>query len=113
MESLAELAARLDRAASTMGQAGTTLAGLDPGSPAFGAAAPGRLGATGRALHALFAGAISARAREAAAAGARLADTALALRWAAAGYLDVDDAVHGRMSGLDRHSPPAAGGDPT
>jgi hypothetical protein len=101
MDNLAELAARLDRAASSMARAGETLAGLDPGSVAFGAAAPGRLGATGRALHALFAGAVGARAREAASAGARLADTAAALRWAAAGYLEVDDAARARMSQLE------------
>jgi hypothetical protein len=106
MDSLAELAAQLDRAAQTMAQAGATLAALDPGSAAFGAAAPGRLGETGRALHALLAGAVGARSREAAGAGARLADMAQAVRWAAAGYLDVDDAVSRRLSGL----PPAAGG---
>jgi hypothetical protein len=106
MDSLAELAAGLDRAAQTMARAGATLAALDPGSVTFGAAAPGRLGETGRALHAHLAGAIAARSREAAAAGARLADTAQALRWAAAGYLDVDDAQRRRLTGL----PPAAGG---
>jgi hypothetical protein len=121
MDSLAELAARLDRAAQAMAQAGATLAALDPGSVAFGAAAPGRLGETGRALHAQLAGAIGARSREAAAAGARLADTAQALRWAAAGYLEVDDAAHRRVSELasepsswERRVPPAAaaGGAP-
>jgi hypothetical protein len=97
MDSLAELAARLDRAAQTMAEAGATLADLDPGSEAFGGAAPGRLGETGRALHAQLARAIGARSQEAAAAGARLADTAQALRWAAAGYLEVDDAARRRV----------------
>jgi hypothetical protein len=93
MDSLAELAASLDRTAQTMTLAGATLAHLDPGGLAFGAAAPGRLGETGRALHDQLVRAIGARSREAAAAGARLADTAQALRWASAGYLEVDDAA--------------------
>jgi hypothetical protein len=93
MDSLVELAARLDEAARAMTRAGTTLAHLDPGGVAFGGAGPGRLGETGRALHNQLVRAIGARSREAAAAGARLADTAQALRWAAAGYLDVDDAA--------------------
>jgi hypothetical protein len=99
MDTLAEFAAQLDRAAQAMAHAGATLAALDPGSVALGAAAPGRLGETGRALHAQLTGAIAARSREAAGAGARLADTAQALRWAAAGYLDVDDAARQRMGG--------------
>ena len=106
MDSLVELAARLDHAAQTMARAGATLAGADPGSVAFGAAAPGQLGETGRALHAQLASAIGARSREAAAAGARLADTAQAVRWAAAGYLEVDGAARQRLA----EPPPAAGG---
>jgi hypothetical protein len=93
MDSLVALAARVDTAAEAMTRAGATLAHLDPGGMVLGAAGPGRLGETGRALHHQLIRAIGARSREAAAAGARLADTAQELRWAAAGYLDVDDAA--------------------
>jgi hypothetical protein len=96
MDSLVELAARLDNAARVMTRAGATLAHLDTGGVVVGAAGPGRLGETGRTLHGHLIRAIGARSREAAAAGARLADTAQALRWAAAGYLDVDHAARRR-----------------
>ncbi|MBX6357233.1 MAG: hypothetical protein IRZ05_15455 [Micromonosporaceae bacterium] len=98
MDSLAELAARLENAAQGMASASAALAALDPGDVAFGAAAPGRLGETGRTLHAQLLGAVGARSREATAAGARLADAAQALRWAAAGYLDVDDEARRRVT---------------
>jgi hypothetical protein len=98
MDSLAELAARLDEAALAMSRAAATLAGLDPGGGPLGVAGPGRLGETGRVLHGQLVEAIGARSREAVAAGARLADTAQALRRAAAGYLDVDSAAGRRTS---------------
>jgi hypothetical protein len=98
MDSLAELAARLDEAALAMSRAGATLAHLDPGGMPLGVAGPGRLGETGRVLHDQLVKAIGARSREAVAAGARLAVTAQALRWAAAGYLDVDSAASRRAT---------------
>jgi hypothetical protein len=77
--------------------AGAALGELDPGARAFGADAPGRLGELGQALHRHCAAALAARAREAAAHGARLVDVATALRDAAAGYADID------RSAADRH----------
>ncbi|GAA4693346.1 hypothetical protein [Phytohabitans rumicis] len=96
MDSLRQLAARFDGAATTLTGASHRLAGLEPPSPAFGDGAPGRLGELGRVLHGQWLGAFGARAREAAATGARLSDAASALRAVAAEYSDVDEAARRR-----------------
>ncbi|HEX6500406.1 MAG TPA: hypothetical protein VF054_15455 [Micromonosporaceae bacterium] len=96
MTSLDELAQRADTAGAALAEASATLGRLDPGARSFGGDGPGRLGELGRALHAVFATALDAREREAAAHGARLADVASALRLVTAGYRDVDDAAHDR-----------------
>ncbi len=111
METLAGLAAHLDDVAEAMARAGAALAGLtgpvgavgegrgalDRDGTAFAEAAPGRLGETGRALHFQLVDAIGARSHEAVVAGARLADAAQALRWAAIGYLDADSSARSRL----------------
>jgi hypothetical protein len=91
MDSPREIAVRVEEAADAVTRAGRVLADLDPGGAAFGAAAPGRLGEMGRTLHAHLSGALAARSREAAVAGARLADTAGHLRRASDRYAEVDD----------------------
>ena len=94
-----DLAARIAALGDELSGASGALSRTDPGPAAFGGAAPGRLGELGRALHARTAGALAARDREAAAAGARLADLAGSLRTAAAGYRDVEDAARRRHQG--------------
>lgn len=97
METLTYLAARLDEAAVTLTGAAHTLVDLGPGSPAFGADAPGLLGDLGRALHGQWITAVGTRAREAAATAARLADAAAAVRAVAGAYADADHAAHRRQ----------------
>jgi hypothetical protein len=96
MDSLRDIAGRVDESADSVSCTSRVLAGLDPGGAAFGAGAPGRLGEIGRTLHAQFVSALAARSREAAAAGARLADTAQHLRWAADRYAEVEDVAQRR-----------------
>jgi hypothetical protein len=62
----------------------------DPGAVAFGGNGSGRLGELGRLLHRQWQAALDARAREAAAHGARVDDVADGLARAAAGYADID-----------------------
>ena len=94
-----DLANRIDAAGDALAGASTTLSLADPGARAFGADAAGGLGELGRALHRQFAAALAARGREAAAHGARLADTAQALRLVAAGYRGAEDETR-RAPGL-------------
>lgn len=101
MDGLVETAAGLDRAAQMMVDAVAVLARLDLGGAALATAAPGQLGETGRALSAQLVVAVSARSREAEAAGARLAEAAQTLRRAAAGYLGADHAARSRIDRLD------------
>jgi hypothetical protein len=96
MDSLRDIAGRVDEAADSMTRAVRVLADLDPGGAAFGAAAPGRLGEIGRALHTHLASALTARSREAATATSRLADTAQHLRRAADRYAEAEDAAQRR-----------------
>lgn len=96
MDSLRELATRFDEAATALTAAGRRLAHLEPPASSFGAGGPGRLGEVGCALHRQWLAAFGARGREAAAASARLADVASALRAIAADYSDVDDAARSR-----------------
>jgi hypothetical protein len=76
--------------------AAATLGRLAPDATAFPAGAPGRLGELAHALHTQLGSALAARAREAAAHGARFADAAAVLRLAAAGYADTDAEVRRR-----------------
>jgi hypothetical protein len=80
-----------------LSDAGAAVAALDPGPWAFGAGGPGALGGLGRDLHALFQRALEARAREAAAHGARLASVADAMGRAGGGYTDVDAEARSRQ----------------
>jgi len=66
---------------------------VDPGPRAFGADGPGRLGELGRALHQHWQRALDARAREAAAHGARLDEAADLLLRVAADYADIDESA--------------------
>lgn len=94
-----ELALRVGALGDEVVSAAPALARSDPGPAAFAGDAAGRLGELGRALHERLAGALAARERESAAAGARLTDLAGALRAAAAGYRGVEDAAHRRHQG--------------
>jgi hypothetical protein len=87
---LDDLAARLDSAGDELAAASTTLSLIDPGARALGADAPGGLGELGRDLHRRIATALTARGAEAAAHGARFAETADALRQVAAAYRTAD-----------------------
>ncbi|MDQ7910535.1 hypothetical protein RB614_39170 [Phytohabitans sp. ZYX-F-186] len=97
MDTLRDLATRFDEAATALTAAGRRLTHLEPPASSFGAGAPGRLGEVGRALHRQWLDGFGARGREAAAASARLADVAGALRATAADYSDVDDTARGRV----------------
>ncbi|MEJ3749740.1 hypothetical protein WEI85_41595 [Actinomycetes bacterium KLBMP 9797] len=97
MESLSPLAGRFDAAAAGLVDAGRRLTGAEPSPAALGADAPGRLGELGRALHGQWAGALGARAREAAAVSMRLAEAAGTLRAAVADYAGVDDTARRRQ----------------
>ena len=91
-----QLADRFEGSGERLGAAAAGLADVDPGAGAFGADAPGRLGAVGRLLHLRWSAALTSRTREAAAHGARLADTAETLRDVAERYQDNEDAVGDR-----------------
>ncbi|GIH12398.1 type VII secretion target [Rugosimonospora africana] len=91
-----ELAGRIGALGDEVSGAADRLGRTDPGPEAFAGDASGRLGELGRALHAQWRAALAAREREAAAAGARLTDLAGALRTAADGYRDAEDAAHRR-----------------
>jgi hypothetical protein len=93
---IGQLADRFDGAGDRLSAGAAALADADPGAGAFGADAPGRLGAVGRLLHVRWSAALTSRAREAAAHGARLAAVADGLRTAAGRYQEAEDAAHGR-----------------
>ncbi|MFG2037711.1 hypothetical protein [Dactylosporangium sp. NPDC048998] len=88
---LEDLAHRLDSAGDELAGASTTLSLVDPGARALGADGAGGLARAGRDLHRLLATALTARGTEAAAHGARLAETAHALRQVAAGYRGAEE----------------------
>lgn len=98
MESLPAFANELDEAAAAMTATAYAVGSAGPSYEAFGADGSGQLAGLGLRLHELWAGAIEARAREASAAATHLADTAAALRAAAAAYADVDGAAHRRQA---------------
>jgi hypothetical protein len=93
---LHELAGRVGAAGDELADAAARFRELDPGPVAFGADTTGSLGALGRALHDQLADALSARARESAAHGARLVELAATLRLAASGYADAEREAHQR-----------------
>jgi len=97
METLRDLAAGFDEAATDLTVAGRRLAHLEPPASSFGAGGPGRLGEVGRALHRQWLAAFGARGREATAASTRLAAVATALRATAADYSDVDSGAGERV----------------
>lgn len=93
----------LTGAVTALRELGTVLNGgasdiphADPGAPVFGGRGPGQLGDLGAALHSRWQTALQARAREAAAHGARVSDLAETLNHAGAGYADVDHAASER-----------------
>lgn len=94
-----ELALRVGVLGDEVAAVAPALARSDPGPTAFAGDAAGRIGELGRALHGRYAAALTARQRESAAVGARLTDLAGALRAAAAGYREVEDAAHRRHRG--------------
>jgi len=93
---LDQIADRLDVAGAELTGASAALGGAEPVPRSFGAMAGGRLGELGLALHRQCSSALGARAREAAAHGARLADTAQVLRSVAADYAAADDEARRR-----------------
>jgi hypothetical protein len=90
---LDELAGRLGRLGAEVSAAARRPGGADPGARAFAADGPGVLFALGRALYGDWVAALAAREREAAAHGARLAEAASRLRWAAESYRDAEEAA--------------------
>jgi hypothetical protein len=97
-QTLSSAAEGLHRAGEMLGSAAARLGTFDPGARAFGADGPGGLGELGRVLHHQWQRALDARAREAAAHGARLDDAGETVARAAGGYGDIDDAAR-------RHQP--------
>jgi hypothetical protein len=87
---IGQLADRLEAAGDRLATGAGALSDADPGAGAFGADAVGRMGDVGRMLYHRWGGALTARAREAAAHGARLTDTADAVRSAAERYRETD-----------------------
>ncbi|MFK3981503.1 hypothetical protein ACI2K4_14140 [Micromonospora sp. NPDC050397] len=96
MESLRELANRLDEAAATLAAAGPALTAAGRTEPSPGEAGTGRLTEVTRALFEQWSAAATARAQEAATGADRLADLAATLRQVADGYADTDDAARRR-----------------
>ncbi len=95
-ETLSAAVAALRRAGETLTAAGGRVGALDPGAATFGGDGPGVLGALGRDLHHHWQHALDARAREAAAHGARLDDAADVVARVAADYADTDETARGR-----------------
>jgi hypothetical protein len=99
VDSLRDLAGRLDQAAETLAASAHEVARTGPAYAAFGADAPGWPGELGRALHDQWVAATGARAREAAIVAAHLTDAAATVRVVARAYVDVDDGARRRSSG--------------
>jgi hypothetical protein len=93
---LDDLAAAFATVGARLTAAAAALPVADPGASAFGGGATGRLGELGRELHRGYVAALDARAREAAAHGARLSAAADSLARAAAAYADTDEAARRR-----------------
>jgi len=88
-----ETVTALRSAGTLLSEAAKSVNATDPGPRAFGADGPGHLGELGRALHQHWQRALDARAREAAAHGARLDEAADLLVRVAAGYADIDESA--------------------
>lgn len=101
METVRDLADRLEQAAATVTSVAHEVAYLRPAYPAFGADGPGRLAEVGFALHQWWVSATAARAREATAAAAQLTDVAGTVRQVAASYADTDAAVAASYADTD------------
>lgn len=100
-QTLSGAVSALRHAGGTLTEAGARISGLDPGARAFGGDAAGQLGELGRALHLTWQRGLDARAREAAAHGARLNDAADVLGQSAAAYAELDDSArrqHGEVA---------------
>ncbi|MGI5246925.1 hypothetical protein [Dactylosporangium sp. CA-139066] len=93
---LDDLANRLEAGGDELAGASTTLSLTDPGPRTLGADGTGALGRASRDLHRLLATALTARGSEAAAHGARLAETAHVLRRVAANYRSAEEESGGR-----------------
>ena len=110
-DTLADAADALRRAGDLLSDAGARLPTIDPGASAFGTDGPGRLAGLGRDLYLQWQRALDARAREAAAHGARLAETGDAVARAAAGYADTDEGASRNVASSDVASSDVAGRD--
>lgn len=104
MESLRDLAGRLDNASGTLADLARRMPYGGPGEYAFHADGPGRLGEVGRALHRQWLAALDHRTRELAATAERLTDTAAAVRIAATEYADSDDTAQHRHDAARRRT---------
>ncbi|MEV4626665.1 hypothetical protein AB0J90_10305 [Micromonospora sp. NPDC049523] len=96
MESLRELANRLDETAGSLTDIGRELGRVDRTAPAPGGEGSGRLAETIRALTEQWSAATGARATEATVTADRVADLAARLRVVADGYTDTDEAARRR-----------------
>jgi hypothetical protein len=94
--SLTRLTGVAERAGDELTGAAAELARLLPAAEALSGGGPGRVGELVTAMHAQLGAAIAARAREAAAHGARFAEAAQALRLVVAGYAETEEAAHRR-----------------
>lgn len=95
-----DFADRLDSTGAALADLARRLPYLGPPATAFGVDAPGLPGETGRVLHGQWLAALEERAREAGATADKLIEIAAALRAAAAGYADSDDAARRRAGGV-------------
>ncbi len=93
---IGQLADRFEGTGERLAAGAGSLADADPGAGVFGGDQPGRIGAVGRLLHQQWSVALAGRAREAAAHGARLVDSADLLRTAAGRYRGAEDAARAR-----------------
>ncbi|MGI5147054.1 hypothetical protein ACQEVC_11825 [Plantactinospora sp. CA-294935] len=96
MDSLRDLAGRLDGAGGSLAELARRLPYAGPSGSAFGADGPGRLGEIGGLLHRQWSAALDNRARELLATAERLTDTGSALRIAGTAYADSDAAAYRR-----------------
>lgn len=99
MDSLRDLAGRIDEATEPLTELARRLPYVGAAGDALHADGPGRPGEIGRALRRQWETILDDRVRELAGAADRLTDTAAALRTAAERYADSDDAAEQRFRG--------------
>ncbi|MEO3743690.1 hypothetical protein [Plantactinospora sp. B5E13] len=99
MDSLRDLAGRIDDATETLAELARRLPYVGAAGDALHADGPGRPGEIGRALRRQWETILDDRVRELTGAADRLTDTAAALRTAAEWYADSDDAAEQRFLG--------------